>query len=38
VTNDKGAVLDDFTAPAQNFSGGRIAIKSDSLFLVRSEN
>jgi hypothetical protein len=38
ITNDKGAVLDEFTAPAQDFSKGRIAIKSDSLFLVRSDN
>src|SRR5580765_1578399 len=29
ITNDKGAVLDEFTAPGQNFSNGRIAIKSD---------
>jgi hypothetical protein len=36
ITNDKGAVLDEFTAPGQNFSNGRIAIKSDSLFVVRS--
>ena len=36
ITNDKGAVLDEFAAPGQNFSNGRIAIKSDSLFVVRS--
>jgi serine/threonine protein kinase len=38
IINDKGAVLDEFTAPGQDFSNGRIAIKSDSLFLVRSNN
>lgn len=37
VTNDKGAVLDDFAAPGQDFSNGRIAVRSDSLFLVRTE-
>jgi serine/threonine-protein kinase len=38
VTNDRGAVLDDFTAPKQDFSNGRIAVRSDSHFLVRSNN
>jgi hypothetical protein len=38
VTNDKGAVLDEFSAPGQDFSSGRIAVHSDSLFLVRSDN
>jgi serine/threonine-protein kinase len=38
VTNDKGAVLDEFSAPGQDFSNGRIAVHSDSLFLVRSDN
>ena len=38
ITNDKGTVLDEFTAPAQDFSSGRIAIRSDSLFLVRADN
>ena len=38
ITSDKGVVLDDFTAPSQDFSNGRIAVRSDSLFLVRSEN
>jgi hypothetical protein len=38
ITNDKGTVLDEFTAPAQDFSNGRIAIRSDSLFVVRSNN
>jgi len=38
ITNDKGTVLDEFTAPGQDFSNGRIAIRSDSLFVVRSNN
>ena len=38
ITNDKGVVMDDFTAPAHDFSGGRIGVRSDSLFLVRSNN
>jgi len=38
ITNDKGTVLDEFTAPAQDFSNGRIGIRSDSLFVVRSNN
>ena len=38
ITNDKGGVLDEFTAPGQDFSNGRIAIRSDSLFVVRSNN
>ena len=38
VTNDKGALLDEFSAPGQDFSNGRISVRSDSLFLVRSEN
>ena len=38
ITNDKGVVMDDFTAPGHDFSGGRIGVRSDSLFLVRSTN
>ena len=38
ITNDKGVVLDEFTAPGQDFSNGRIAIRSDSLFIVRANN
>ncbi len=38
IMNDKGVVLDDFTAPGQDFSTGRIAVRTDSLFLVRSDN
>ena len=38
ILNDKGTILDEFTAPGQDFSSGRIAIKSDALFVVRSNN
>ena len=38
LTNDKGAVLDEFSAPGQDFSNGRIAVRSDSPFLVRRDN
>jgi len=38
ILNDKGVVLDDFTAPGQDFSNGRIGVRTDSLFLVRSDN
>jgi hypothetical protein len=38
ITNDKGVVLDDFNAQGQDFSNGRIAVRSDSLFLVRRNN
>jgi serine/threonine protein kinase len=38
ISNDKGVTLDDFTAPAQDFSRGKIGIRSDSLFLVRRDN
>jgi hypothetical protein len=38
IVNDKGAVLDEFSAPGQDFSNGRVAVRSDSLFLVRSDN
>jgi serine/threonine-protein kinase len=38
ISNDKGARLDEFTAREQDFSKGRIAIRTDSLFLVRSDN
>lgn len=37
ITNDKGTVLDDFSAAGQDFSNARISVRSDSLFLVRSE-
>jgi serine/threonine-protein kinase len=37
ITNDKGAVLDDLPVPGQDFTNGRIGIKTDSLFLVRSD-
>jgi serine/threonine protein kinase len=38
IINDKGVVLDDFSVPGQDFSKGRITIRTDSHFLVRSEN
>jgi serine/threonine protein kinase len=37
VVNDKGIVLDDFTASGQDFSKGRIGIRTNSHFIVRSE-
>ncbi len=37
VSNDKGAVLDDYAAPKQNFSGGKIGIKTESDFVVRDK-
>jgi hypothetical protein len=38
VANDKGVLLDDFTASGQDFANGTIAIKTDSHFMVKSEN
>ena len=38
ITNDKGIVLDDFTAPGQDFTNGRIGIRTDSQFVVRTDN
>ena len=38
VTNDKGTVLDDFNAAGQDFSNGRIGIRSDTPFVVRGDN
>jgi len=38
ITNDKGQTLDDFTVPTQDFSKGKIGIRSDSLFLVTRDN
>jgi hypothetical protein len=36
IRNDKGVVLDDYTAPPpHNFAGGRIGIKTGSQFVVR---
>jgi hypothetical protein len=37
VTNDSGHILDEFTAPGQDFSRSRIGVRTDSLFIVRSE-
>jgi serine/threonine protein kinase len=38
ITSDDGAALDDFTAAGHDFSKGRIGIRTDSHFIVRSEN
>ena len=38
VVNDMGVVLDEYTASGQDFSKGRIGIRANSLFIVRSEN
>lgn len=38
ITNDNKSVLDDFVAKGHNFSNGRIGIRTDSLFIVRSDN
>ena len=37
VTNDKGVVLDDYTALQHNFSGGRIGIRTESQFVARKK-
>ena len=37
IENDKGVVLDKFTTPGLDFSKGRIAIRAESRFVVRSE-
>jgi tetratricopeptide (TPR) repeat protein len=38
ITNDRGVVLDDYTAQGRDFSSARIGIRTDSQFLVRSDN
>jgi serine/threonine protein kinase len=38
ITNDKGIVLDDFTATGQDFTNGRIGLRTDSQFIVWSDN
>jgi hypothetical protein len=38
LTNDKGAVLEDYTAKGYDFSGGKIGIRTHSEVLVRSDN
>jgi hypothetical protein len=38
VSNDRGVVLDDYTVPFKDLSNGRIGIKTDSQFIVRSDN
>jgi len=37
VSNDKGVVLDDYTAVLRNFSGNRIGIRTESQFVVRQK-
>jgi hypothetical protein len=37
IRNDKGLVLDSYTAPQHNFSGGRIGIRTESQFVVRDK-
>jgi hypothetical protein len=37
ISNDKGVVLDDYTAPQHNFAGSRIALKTESQFVVRNK-
>jgi serine/threonine-protein kinase len=37
IANDKSQPLDEFTAAGYDFSSGRISVRTDSQFLVRSE-
>jgi len=37
ISNDKGVVLDDYTAGRHTFSGGRISFKTESQFVVRDK-
>ena len=37
ISNDKGVVLDDYSAGRPNFSGGWIGIKTESHFVVRDK-
>jgi tetratricopeptide (TPR) repeat protein len=37
ISNDKGVVLDDYSAGRHNFSGGWIGIKTESHFVVRDK-
>jgi len=37
VSNDKGAVLDEYTALQRDFSASRIGIRTDSQFVVRNK-
>jgi len=37
IANDKSLALDDFTVTGYDFSSGRISLRTDSQFLVRSE-
>ncbi|HTT22298.1 MAG TPA: protein kinase [Candidatus Sulfotelmatobacter sp.] len=36
VTSDRGEILDDYSALDHDFSRGRLGIKTDSLFMIRS--
>jgi serine/threonine protein kinase len=38
ITNEQGESLDDYTASGHDFSNGKIGIKTDSQFIVRSNN
>jgi hypothetical protein len=38
ITNDRGVVLDDYTAEGHDLSSARIGIKTDSQFRVESDN
>jgi serine/threonine-protein kinase len=37
IVNDKETVIDDFNAPGQDFSNGRISIRTESHFVVREQ-
>jgi len=37
IANDKSLALDDFSVTGYDFSSGRISVRTDSQFLVRSE-
>ena len=38
ITNDKQSTLDECDVSGQNFSTGRIAIRTDQQFVVRGDN
>lgn len=37
ITNDRGVVLDEYSVPFHDLSNGRIGIKTDSQFMIRSD-
>jgi hypothetical protein len=37
ISNDKGALLDEYTAAQHNFEGGKIGIRTESQFVVRNK-